>query len=205
MPSRNIEKTLVPHSYYHVYNRGVEKRVIFKDDKDYTVFLNLLKRYLNKEPAKDLKNRKYIWLHDDIELLAYCLMPNHFHLFVYVHDSPESLTQLMQCICTAYTGYFNKKYKRVGHLFQSRYKASHILNDSYLQHISRYIHLNPKDYRKWQYSSLSYYIGNKRAAWINPERILDLFDGGPMEYIRFMRDYEDYKAMLDEIKSELAG
>lgn len=202
MPSRNIEKVFIAEAYYHVYNRGVEKRHIFMDDEDYRVFLNLLKRYLKKEPSQDLKGRVYPNFYGDLELLAYCLMPNHFHLFMYQDQDASSVTALMRGVCTSYTGYFNKKYKRVGHLFQDRFKASQILSDNYLIHISRYIHLNPKNYESWPYSSYNHYISNRKADWVRPDRVLELFEGE--SYASFVADYKDHKETLDEIKANLA-
>ncbi len=203
MPSKNRLKVYVPDAYYHVYNRGVEKRKIFIDDEDYRVFLNLLKRYLDHEPKLDKSGRQYDHLYGRVELLTYCLMPNHFHLLIYVHDA-TAMQRLFRGVATSYTGYFNKKYQRVGPLFQDRYKASMILNDSYLLHISRYIHLNPKAWRSWAYSSLPYYLGDKKSSWILPKRITDLFND-KAEYLEFVSDYEGYKESLDDIKGELAN
>lgn len=202
MPSRNRIKAYAPDSYYHVYNRGVEKRVIFLDDQDYTVFLSLLKRYLSGEEHKDHLGRIYEDLSDEIELLAFCLMPNHLHLLLY-QSTERGITNLLQRVMTSYTMYFNRKYKRVGTLFQDRFKASRISRDEYLQHISRYMHLNPMDYKNWEFSSLPYYLGNKKAAWLKPGRILEMFGAG--EYRRFVADYEDHKKMLDEVRDELAN
>lgn len=195
-------KLYVPESYYHVYNRGINGRKIFLDEDDYAVFLNLLKRYLSKKPSKDNKGREYDNLYNSLELLSFCVMPNHFHLLIYQKDS-DAITKLMGRISTSYATYFNKKYKRKGPLFQERFKASHILRDEYLQHISRYIHLNPKEYKQWQYSSLSYYLKSKKADWVRPQRITELFEKN--EYQAFIEDYRDHKKMLDEIKSELAN
>lgn len=202
MPNRNVIKLYSPDTYYHVYNRGVNGRTIFKEQQDYHVFLNLLKRYLSAEPVKDKQGREYPWLREDIELLAFCLMPNHFHLLVYQKNNKDAATRLLRGVSTAYTVYFNKKYKRRGPLFQERFKASSIDKDNYLHHVSRYIHLNPKGYRQWEFSSLDYYLGRKSAEWINPGLILDLFEPG--EYSDFLSDYEDYKRVMDEVKPELA-
>lgn len=204
MPSRNILKTYAPDCYYHIYNRGVAKQTIFHDEEDFAVFLNLLKRYLDIYPHKDNKGREFEHLRGRIELLAYCLMPNHFHLLALLHD-PSALTKLLRSICTAYTGYYNKKYKRVGTLFQGRYKATIISSDSYLQHISRYIHLNPKDYSSWPYSSYKAYLGKQTITWLQQERIMELFDSSPKKYEHFLADYENYKESLSQIKYELAN
>lgn len=203
MPSKFREKVYLPDTYYHIYNRGVNKRSIFKTAEDYATFLNLLKRYLDDKPVLDNKGREYEWLHNKIELLAFCLMPNHFHLLIYQQD-PDAMTRLIRGVGISYTGYFNKKYKRLGPLFQDRFKASIITRDDYLQHISRYIHLNPYNYQTWEFSSLPYYKGDKKTGWVQPERILELFDDNRSEYIKFLADYEQHKKMLDEIKSDLA-
>lgn len=202
MPSRNRVKDYVPDSYYHIYNRGVNKRTIFKDTQDYAVFLNLLKRYLSKEPQKDKNGREYDSLFGDMELLAFCLMPTHYHLLIYQYQ-PKAMTALIRRIGTTYSTYFNKKYSRVGPLFQERFKASRIINDNYLLHISRYIHLNPEEYKNWEFSSLPYYLGNKKADWMVPGKIIELFEGD--DYSEFLADYEDSKRILDEIKEELAN
>lgn len=201
MPSKNRLKVYVPESYYHIYNRGINGQNIFKDKDDYVVFLNLLKRYLSKKPTKDNKGREYDNFHNNLELLAFCILPNHFHLLLY-QDDREAIKDFMGRISTSYATYYNKKYKRYGPLFQDRFKASHILKDEYLHHISRYLHLNPKDYKQWEYSSLPYYLGKKKAEWVRPQKILRLFED--TSYPTFLDDYRDHRKMLDEIKSELA-
>lgn len=202
MPSRNRVKQYMENGYYHVYNRGVNKQKIFKDDEDYRVFLNLFKRYLNDAPTKDNKGREYPWLRNDVELLAYCLMPNHFHLLIFQIDR-NAMTKLLRGVCTAYAVYFNKKYSRTGTLFQDVFKASLISNEGYLQHITRYIHLNPTKYLEWEYSSLRYYLSGNSAAWLNPKLVLDVF-GSQKSYARFLEDYEDQKRMIGVLKHELA-
>lgn len=203
MPSRNVVKEYAPDSYYHIYNRGINKQPIFKDKADYVYFLSLLKRYLSNNPTIDRFGRENPHYKNELDLLVFCLMPNHFHLLVYQHSNDKAISKFAQSITTAYTMYFNRKHKRVGRLFQSTFKASRISEDSYLQHISRYIHLNPKDWRRYEWSSLSYYLDGHEAEWVNPKRILDIFEGD--DYEEFLKDYEDYKEMLDEIKYELAN
>lgn len=204
MPSRNIIREFAPDSYYHVYNRGVEKRVIFTDTQDYTVFLGILKKYLsgvtpNKHNRHYFKNFK-----GELSLLAYCLMPNHFHLLFY--QVPESaLTELMRRVSTGYAMYFNNRHKRVGGLFQGAYKASRIDADDYLHHISRYIHLNPPEYKSWPFSSLGYYERKKRAEWLDTKRLLRLFDNSYQEYVVFLEDYEANKKEIDILKWHLAN
>lgn len=202
MPSRNTVKQYVADSCYHVYNRGVEKRNIFLDDEDYAVFLNLLKRYLAPHKESDQWGRLYLNYFNRVELLAFCLMPNHFHLLVW-QDQAYDFSRLVQSVCTAYAGYFNKKYSRVGTLFQGVFKGKRIENDQYNLHISRYIHLNPldikRDYREYAYSSLPYYSGKSYADWVRPERVLCLFRGAD-DYRAFLEDPSDIKSNQEGIK-----
>jgi len=202
MPSRNVVKADIPDTFYHVYARGHCRKKIYHDDKDYRVFLNLIKRYLNIETEYDANGIPYTNLHGKIELTCYCLMPNHFHLLLYQIDK-HALPRLMRGIMTSYSRYYNKKYKSSGALFETTYKATIIMSDRYLIHISRYIHINPEDWHTHKYSSLPYYLGKKPPEWLQPIKITELFPL-PNEYEIFVADYEDYKNMLDEIKFDLA-
>lgn len=203
MPTKNRVKIYVPEAYYHIYNRGVNKRKIFLDEQDYSVFLSLLKRYLSNNRSPNKYGETYEDLSDEIILLAYCLMPNHVHLLVF-QINVSGMTNLMRRVFTSYSMYFNKKYKRVGNLFQDAYKARLVESDGYLHHISRYVHLNPDNWRKYAYSSIGYYVGSKKTDWLKTEPILDLFKN-KKEYSNFLSDYEDYKRSLDAVKHLLAN
>lgn len=196
-------KTYVPDTHYHVYNRGVNGLQVFVDDEDYRVFCNLLKRHLSPEPLRDPYGVQYHWLGDDIQLEAFCLMSNHIHLLFY-QVNQNALPVLMKAVTGAYTRYFNKKYDRYGPLFQGVYKAVIVDSDSYLQHISRYIHLNPSNYKTHPWSSLQFYYTEQKPQWMHPELIEDLFESR-MAYDTFVADYEDYKSTLDELKSKAAN
>lgn len=204
MPSRNTVKEFAADQYYHLYNRGVEKRDIFLDDQDYVVFLGLLKKFLSGERTKNTQRHKFINLAGQVELIAYCLMPNHIHLLLYQYTE-DGITKLMRRVMTGYVMYFNKKYNRVGGLFQGRYKASHINADAYLHHISRYIHLNPDEYQAWPYSSWRNYTGTKQAAWVKPARVLELFEHNRDNYELFVSDYTQSKEELSILKWQLAN
>ena len=151
MPAKNSVKQFEPERMYHVYNRGVDKRTIFEDERDYAVFMSLLKSALlrsqdDDEDPIDLSllseaqrfNMRRLNLAQELDLTAFCLMPNHFHLLLF-QKSADGITRLMRSIGTAYSMYFNKRYERSGTLFQGRYKAKAIDSDAYWQHISRYI------------------------------------------------------------------
>lgn len=202
MPSRNVLKIDMPDSYYHVYARGHGKQKIFRDEEDFEYFLSLFARHLSNQPTLNISGRSYVHLQDDISLLCYCLMNNHFHLLLY-QKQVGAMSQLMRSIMTSYSMYFNKKYQSSGALFESRYKASRISSESYLLHISRYIHLNPKDWMAYPYSSIhSYYLG--APEWLQPEPVVELFGSLP-KYADFLNDYADYKQSLELIEKELAN
>lgn len=217
MPSQNTVKLYVAGGNYHAYNRGVEKRLIFLDDQDYRVFLSFLKAYLSPQldPKKVLEHpldkmtgsrpvriRPLRSFAEEVSLLAYCLMPNHFHLVLYQKES-YGMANFLQAICTSYSMYFNKRYKRIGTLFQGPYKAAYIDRDSYLLHVTRYIHLNPKEVtgsrpvsvREYPYSSYPYYLRLKQASWLHPEHILDYFRSAQR---RDYRDFLSYESFVED-------
>lgn len=186
MPSKNILKTWSEQEYYHIYNRGVNKCPIFLEDSDKDHFLKLFDRYLNPENHEcDCKYNQYQKYDKELEILCFCLMNNHFHFLIYLKKGNNAISEMMQKILTSYTMYFNKKYDRVGPLFQSRYKSSRITSDPYLVHISRYIHLNPQErFNDYKYSSFRSYILTDRFPWLKPRRILELFKN--VDYAQFV-------------------
>ncbi len=204
MPAKNIIKTYIQNGYYHLYNRGVNKRNIFKNQQDYGVFLGYLKQYLSpndKNPCLrniTVKNKVYKILtppcknyHHDIKLLAYCLMPNHFHLLI-KQFSERGIASLMKSLGTRYTMYFNKRYQRTGPLFQSRYKAVLIDNENQLLHLSRYIHLNPLPKNPTQPSSYPNYLGLNHATWIQPQEILTFFKTARKTNLNDISSYQSF-------------
>jgi putative transposase len=203
MPSRNVLKQDVAESYYHVYFRGSNRARIFRDAADFEKMLRLFARYLSLEEVKNSAGLSFPNYYNKLELVAFCLMPNHVHLLVYQRQQ-GAMTEFMRSLLTSYSMYFNKKYKRSGPLFESRYKASLISDDSYLEHITRYIHLNPRHWREYEYSSLPYYLHQVTDEWIVPKRILELFSD-TAEYLSFVEDYEKNKEMMDILKYELAN
>jgi putative transposase len=147
---RNLEFS--EGEYYHVYNRGTEKRTIFLDEKDHRRFLQCL-HYLNNKhfvPQRaDFASPDFLFRQPTgnersplVELLSWCLMPNHFHLLL-TPLSEGGVSRFMLRVLTSYSKYFNVKYDRSGRLFEGTFKAKHVDKDEYLNHVSRYIHLNP--------------------------------------------------------------
>jgi len=233
MPCLNSRKQYLKNGYYHLYNRGVEKRIIFLDKQDYSVFLSYLKDYLLPKDEEKLfakladantcyrekdKINNLLQLNNfagEITLLAYCLMPNHFHFFV-KQNSQNSIDKFMNSLCTRYTMYFNKKYKRVGSLYKGVYKAVLITSDEQFVYLSKYIHLQAllasqgEALGSWQAQPSSYpeYIGIRKTEWVNPEEILENFTKNITsitkiksykEFVETIEDSEQYKSFdLDE-------
>jgi putative transposase len=139
---------LVSEEYYHIYNRGNSKQKIFHDNEDYSRFVSLLYacNSINNfragtlakgESLYDFEREKRI-----VSVGTYCLMPNHFHILV-TQIEENGISKFLQKVCTAYSMYYNKKYKRVGGLFEGKFKSEHANNDQYLKYLFSYIHLNP--------------------------------------------------------------
>lgn len=208
MPPKNTVKIYLENGIYHVYNRGVEKRTIFIDDHDYKVFLSFLKESLSPPPdlktlikSTSFKSQAFKGIprlpknfYEQAELLAYCLMPNHFHLLI-KQKTKDVMKEFIQSIATRYTLYFNKTHKRVGSLFQGRYKAVLVSEDSYLLHLSRYIHRNPLEFTSNlanAYSSYGEYLGVRKTDWINPKLILSYFQPGNLPFLKHVASYKNF-------------
>lgn len=120
-------RILLSNVYYHVINRGNQKQNVFLENLDFEVYLNLLKHYKKKYAFK---------------LFGYCLMPNHIHMIL-KPKQPKMLAKFMQSLTQAYTMWFNKKYKKQGHLWQGRFKSMVIQKDDYFLECIYYIEANP--------------------------------------------------------------
>lgn len=195
MPNCNVVKIYDTNTYYHVYNRGVEKRNVFLDDQDYAVFTSLFKRYLSEKPFVGSKEHEYEWLANDVEVTAFCLMPNHFHLLLYQIEI-DAITKLMRAVCSSYATYFNNKYDRVGSLFQGKFKAVRIVDEGQLFYLTRYIHRNPARYLDWEWSSLRNWIDNTDVVWLKHQRLNNM---NPVECLNFINDNDDYATILDSM------
>jgi putative transposase len=216
MPSKYSIKEYEPGAYYHIFNRGVEKRIVFQDEADYKTFLGYLHLYLTdphlsgdsrktRPPSLPIKNYT-----GNITLLAYCLMPNHFHLFVH-QDQIDGINHFMRSLMSEYVRYFNKKYNRVGSLFQGPYKAVKITSETQWVYLSKYIHRNPlpiSPFREsperlceYKYSSYQNYLGQFKQSWVSTSDILSHFSGSSKKYQQFVETGDDitpiYKVALD--------
>lgn len=210
---------------YHIYNRGVEKRDVFLDDKDRFRFIHDLFEFNDSEPVLNMhyhlnhKQRQSIEVEPQyvkpkhkrkllVEILAFCFMPNHYHLIVR-QKVGNGIVAFMQKLGTGYTMYFNNKYERVGPLFQGRFKAVLVQKDRHYMYLPHYIHLNPldlimpswrekeiKNHKKaieflenYRWSSFPDYIGKKNFPSVTQRNILlDFFDG-PSGYKQSIKKY----------------
>ena len=195
---------------YHVFNRGNGKMDIFRDAQDYLNFLHRLfvllglpRGALGIGIGSELMTAKLRLRLDSFDagtfsLICYCLMPNHFHLLI-GQNGDIPISKLILRLATSYSMYFNAKYAHVGHVFQDRFKAAHISHDTYLRHLSAYIHLNPKvaglvkTTSDWEYSSYPSYIGKREDAVCDKNLILDQFTS-LSAYGRFVENsFDDIK------------
>lgn len=184
MPQRHIH--LCAGEYYHLYNRGNNRERVFYERENYVFFLRKAWEYL--VPVLDI--------------VAYCLMPTHYHLLVLakepseVSETPQvsAVSRAMQRFSISYTKAMNKRYGRVGALFQGAFRAEHVDDNTYLVHLSRYIHLNPvsadlvERAEEWQFSSYQDYIGLREGRLPRSESVLSQFQS-PETYRDFVESY----------------
>jgi len=163
MANRKI--SFINDNYYHIYNRGIDKRIIFENDHDFKRF---------QESLRLFNSPNSIWLADAnqktevkpqdrlVDIVCYCLMPNHFHLLL-KQRVDSGIPNFMRKLGTGYSLYFNMRKERSGSLFQGTYKAKLVTDDNYLTHLSRYIHMNPVELvdSNWKVAG----IKNKRTAF----------------------------------------
>ena len=221
MPYRKV--ILGPGEIYHVFNRGVASSPIYLNTREYLRFLDLVDYYrfsntplsfsklmnLEKEEREKifLELKKENSIH--VEVLTYCLMPNHFHLLL-KQKTDKGISVFMSNLQNSYVKYFNIKNERAGPLFQSMFKAVRIETDEQLLHVSRYIHLNPstayivepENLEKYKWSSLIFYLDkdfNSADYFVNPKIVLNFFKKRK-DYLKFTLDQASYQRELDKIK-----
>lgn len=211
MPYRIIP--FVNDQYYHIYNRGSEKRTIFESSRDYQRFLKTLTYYqiAGQKPKfshfPSLSVPKLDESKKIIKVAAYCLMPNHFHLLL-KQERDFGITQFMSKAINSYTRYYNTKHDRMGPLLQGMFKAVLIESGEQLVHVSRYIHINPtssllvKRPDQYQWSSYLEYIGKDKHKFCFTEDIMNNYKN-PQDYQQFVLDQVGYGQDLEIIKHQL--
>lgn len=206
MPRRIIP--FIPELHYHIYNRGNNRERIFFEPENYLFFLKKIKEYL--VPVADV--------------LVYCLMPTHYHVVGRVKQISEiskiseildsskpvhsSVSTAMMKLSVSYTKAINKRFQRVGVLFQGQFQAKPILTSAYLLNLCRYIHANPvkgglvTDIAQWPYSNYLEWIGERDGKLVDQAFVQDNFDA-PEEYRKFVWDYLRTRQLPDDVQQYL--
>jgi len=217
MPGRKIP--LVNEQIYHVFNRGIDRRPTFISTKEYTRAITVIDYYRFSMPPTRLsyflklskERRQEIYdlmsTHEKlVDILAYCLMPNHFH-FMLRQLADNGISKFLSNFQNSYTRYFNTIHERTGSLFLDQFKGVLIETDEQLVHVSRYIHLNPltsyvvrsiKNLLIYPWSSLNEYVENNPQL-CELETVLQFFKK-PNEYLSFVKDQMNYQRELHKIQ-----
>lgn len=154
----------ITNEIYHIYNRGVEKRCVFPEKRDFQRFIHDMFEFNDSESSTNVAYRFFNSVRDVIaakprkllvEILCFCLMPNHYH-FLLRQRRDGGVTEFMRKMGTGYTNYFNQRYQRAGVLFQGKFKAVHVRKHSHLLYLPHYIHLNPLDlhFPEWRHAKI---------------------------------------------------
>lgn len=219
MPGRNIP--LVLNQIYHVLNRGVASQPVFFDKRNYQRATETIFYYQNKDlplnysaflelstqRRKEILERLKEKRNFLVEIIAFCLMPNHFH-FLLKQIRENGISVFMSNFSNSYTRYLNTNRKRIGPLLQGKFKAVRVETDEQLLHLSRYIHLNPyssyilkglEELKIYPYSSLPEFLNSQKTDFCQKEIVLSHFKN-PLHYKKFVFDQADYQRRLEEIK-----
>ena len=174
---------------YHVMLRGNERKKIFLDEYDRSRFINTTFDKISEENS---------------EIYAYCLMSNHVHLLI--GEFNNNLSRLMKRINVSYVYYFNKKYKRIGHLFQDRFKSENVDNEPYMLEVIRYIHNNPvkagivRNPRDYKWSSYNDYITTNMMSKLSVDKVLDLFGENTLDSLEQFIDFSNKPSNIEIIE-----
>lgn len=208
-----VRASFATGSIYHVYNRGVAKQILFHNEHDYRHFLETLAFYLETKPQQrfsktSIDDRRKILGQEPtrplVEILAYCLMPNHFHLIL-KQLVDKGVSRYMQQCQNSYSRAYNTKYRRIGTAFQGVFSAVTVENDEQFLHLTRYIHLNPYVGRlaehpeDYPWSSYQSYLTRHQTRLCHPGLALSIV-GSPELYQSFVEDYVSYARDIGLIK-----
>ena len=178
--------------YYHIYNRGANRNKIFFEKENYLYLLRKLKEY----------SRNYYF-----SVIAYCLMPNHFH-FLFRQDGNASLNIAVGYLFNTYTKAINKKYNRTGTLFEGHFKCIEVEDEKYLLELCRYIHRNPVDDKlvenieEWEFSNYLEWVGERKGSLIDTDLRDKHFPAGK-GYENYVMDYVSDKQARNELRKFL--
>jgi putative transposase len=183
-----------PGGYYHLYNRGSSKLDIFLEPENYSFVLRLIQQYL---PQLQLS------------LLAYCLLPNHYH-FLIRQDGACPPGMLSQRVFNSYSKAFNKRYRHSGTLFEGPYRIKPVLEDSYLLHLCRYIHANPVKHGlaehpgRWPYSNYAEWVGERPDTLLD-RKFIDQNFSSAGDYAQFVLEYITTRRLPARVVEHLRG
>jgi REP element-mobilizing transposase RayT len=184
MPRRKV--SFFAGGYYHIYNRGNNHEAIFFERENYLFFLRQLRKY---------------FVCDAVEIVAYCLMPNHYHLLIRLKT--DNLADILQRFALSYSKAISKRFNRVGTLFQGPFKAILVEKEEYLLQLSRYIHLNPVKAglvtraEDWEFSSYRDYIGLRDGTLIVPDVVL-AYIPTRQAYREFVESYQEGQQLIEQ-------
>src|SRR3989344_3252705 len=199
--------------FYHIYNRGTDKRAIFCDKYDFDRFIQSMTEFNSTKPIGSLFENSFrdqLGVRDAklVNIVAYCLNPNHSHLILEQRQK-DGISKFMGRLGGGYVSHFNIKYKRIGTLFQGRFKAIHIDSNEYLLHLSAYVNLNNKVHRiKGEFfrSSWNEYLNKNKTNLSRPDIILKQFSNSD-EYKNFaessLKDILERKERRKEMENLL--
>ena len=182
----------LPKHYYHIYNRGANKADIFLSDQDYTFLLKQVHGCVHEF---------------DVSVIAYCLMPNHYH-FLLRQNGAAKISDFMQAIFRVYSAEFNAKHKHSGTLFEGPFRAILVKRDEHLLHLCRYIHRNPLDAgivsipEEWRYSNYSEFIGKRSGTLVDGDFITRNF-GTAEAYQEWVMTYDPPEKAQKELRHYL--
>lgn len=174
--------------YYHLYNRGAHRAAIFREDENYLFVLRRM-----KEASRET----------GLVIIAYCLLPNHYHYLIR-QDSDTPAGSLPQQVYNSYSKAFNKRYAHSGTLFEGPYRVRPVTTQPYLLHLCAYIHANPVRHglvnspEAWPYSNYLEWLGKRNGTMVDHGFVRDCF-GGPDPYQQYVRDYLDRREILEEM------
>lgn len=196
------------NAYYHVFNRGVDKRIVFPTRSHYLRFITTMRLLMDTGSAtKRSVYNQGLALKYKVTLLCYCLMPNHYHMLIQ-QTKDGGITEFMHKLDTSYTMYFNKnqQHKRSGRLFEYVFKAKHIDSEEQLLHVTRYIHLNPliggvtQKLETYPWSSYIDYLSLRKGTLCEKSNILSFFQNSPSAYQTFVNDQTAYAKILHTLQ-----
>jgi REP element-mobilizing transposase RayT len=187
MPKRDIE--FLKGAYYHIYNRGAGRHNLFIEEDNYQYVLRRIKKYIFKL---------------SLTVIAYCLMPNHYHLLIR-QDGDTSASELPKCVFGGYSRAVNKRYGWSGTLFEGRYKAKTVTSNTYLCQLCGYIHGNPvkdglmRNIEDWPYSNYLEWIGEREGSLIDRKFVTEMF-GSTQSYQEYVLEYLAARQLPTELK-----